>query len=342
MTTVYFKRLKHFDNATVSAAAQHLLAHFLEAEAIELAAKVPIKVHFGEKGNTTFIAADCYDGIIDLLTERGAASCFIETNVLYRGERTTRANHIRIAHQHGFKRLPIEIADGDHGEAYYQAPIDKVYYKTGKYGLGFRDYRQIIVCSHFKGHGMAGFGGAIKQLSMGFASRGGKMAQHAKLVPAVNQTKCVACGACIPSCDVQAIAMSGKAQIDQQLCVGCAGCIAICPVGAIHNDWEAANFMEKVSEYAYGAQRDKNFIYLNFLMNITEGCDCVDHPMALISDNIGLLIGSDPVAIDLACYNLINQNRDEALFSDGLLQIEHAKRIGFGDVNYKLIEVESN
>ncbi len=186
---------------------------------------------------------------------------------------------------------------------------------------------------------MAGFGGAIKQLSMGFASRGGKMAQHAKLVPAVEQSECVACGACIPSCDVKAIVMHDKAQISADLCVGCAGCIAICPTGAIRNDWAAANFREKVVEYAYGAQRDKSFIYINFLMNITDDCDCVGQPMTPVTGDIGLLISSDPVAIDLACYDLLAKTHGETLFEKGLTQIEHAKRIGFGDADYRLVVI---
>ncbi len=340
MSVVYFKKLTKFDNKTVAIAAKQLLDHLIVTEQIELAAKVPIKVHFGEKGNTTFIPAGCYDGIIDLLAEKGINSSFIETNVLYRGERTTRENHIRVAREHGFTRLPIIIADGDHGEAYYQAPIDKVYFKTGNYGLAYRDYQQIIVCSHFKGHEMAGFGGAIKQLSMGFASRGGKMAQHAKLVPAVKESKCVSCGACIKACDVEAIVMNDKAQINDQLCVGCAGCIAICPTGAIRNDWAAANFREKVAEYAYGAQRGKAFIYINFLMNITSGCDCVGQKMQPVTDDIGVLISSDPVAIDLACYDILAKTHGQALFIKGLTQIEHAKRIGFGDAYYRLVVID--
>ncbi len=339
MSIVYFKALDAFDEATVSVAAKQLLTHLIMVQSISLNKKVPIKVHFGEKGSTTFVSAKCYDGIIDVLQEKAIATNFIETNVLYRGERTTREKHIKVAQAHGFTRIPIEIADGDHGEEYYQVPIEKDYFKFGKYGLGYRNYDQIIVCSHFKGHAMAGFGGAIKQLSMGFASRGGKMAQHAKLVPAVKANKCVSCGACIKACDVHAISMNQTANIAESLCIGCAGCIAICPVGAISNDWESENFKEKVTEYAYGAQLGKSFIYLNFLMNITKDCDCVGRSQQLLTDDIGVLISTDPVAIDKACYDLLAASHGEALFTAGLTQIKHAERIGFGDAKYQLIEL---
>lgn len=337
MKKVYLKRLSQFDEQSVSSAAGELLAHLIDQTVFKLKSTVPIKVHFGEAGNKTFIPAACYDGIIDVLQSRGSDARYIETNVLYRGSRTTRDAHLEVAKDHGFTQIPVEIADGDHGEDNYKVTIDKTYFKTCQYGKAFEKYDQIVVCSHFKGHAMAGFGGAIKQLSMGFASRGGKMAQHARLVPEVSQSKCVACGLCVEACDVSAITIDEKAKIDESQCIGCAGCIAICPVAAIRNDWEADNFREKVTEYAYGAQLDKSFLYINFLMNITEKCDCVGQAMPAIAEDIGILVSDDPVALDMACYDVLNQAHGETLFSDGLTQIEHAKAIGFGDADYQLI-----
>jgi uncharacterized Fe-S center protein len=82
--------------------------------------------------------------------------------------------HIDTAKSHGFTQIPIIIADGDIGTEYDEIEINKEYVKTCKIGKAYGNYKQFIVMSHFKGHVEAGFGGAIKQLGMGFASRGGK------------------------------------------------------------------------------------------------------------------------------------------------------------------------
>lgn len=77
--------------------------------------EVAVKVHFGEKGNKTFIPAGCYDETINYLKENGVSTSYIETNVLYRGSRTTTDKHIETAKAHGFTQIPIIIADGDIG-----------------------------------------------------------------------------------------------------------------------------------------------------------------------------------------------------------------------------------
>ncbi|MGB3366107.1 MAG: DUF362 domain-containing protein, partial [Acidaminobacteraceae bacterium] len=191
----------------------------------------------------------------------------------------------------------------------------------------------------FKGHGMAGFGGALKQLAMGFASRSGKMAQHSKQTPEVNSTKCTSCGLCLTKCDVNAIHIDEYAIISDEKCVGCAGCIAICPVGAISNDWGAENFREKIAEYAYGADLNKNHIYINFLTNITKECDCMGQHYEPIADHIGVFASMDPVALDSACLDILQKEDGSKLFENGRTTLEHAAVIGFGDPDYKIIEL---
>ncbi|MCK8060024.1 MULTISPECIES: DUF362 domain-containing protein [unclassified Fusibacter] len=337
MNTVYMKRITDPSPESLSRMAGELLAHLCKEKAIEFKGHIPIKVHFGEKGNKTFVPAVSYNGVIDYLKQNGNEVSFIETNVLYRGHRTTKDNHLALAKEHGFTQVPIIIADGDRGEAYSEIAIDKEYFSTCKIGSAFDEFNQMVVCSHFKGHGMAGFGGAVKQLAMGFASRGGKMAQHAKMVPTVSSKNCVSCGLCIEKCDVNAIAMPDKAVIDDTKCVGCAGCIAVCPVGAIRNDWSADNFKAKVAEYAYAAQLGKEFVYITYAMNITAECDCMGSEMEPIASDIGVFASTDAVAIDQACYDMLRENHGHALFEDGLMQLEHGEKIGLGSREYELI-----
>jgi len=339
MSKVYFKRYEGHDENILSDIAKDLLKQLVEKDGHELMQNVPVKVHFGEKGNKTFVPATCYDGIIDYLEENKRATSFIETNVLYRGQRTTRENHLNVAKEHGFTRVPIIIADGEMGESVCEVEIDKEYFDKVKLGAAFGDYEQVIVMSHFKGHSLAGFGGALKQLAMGFASRSGKMAQHSRMVPTVNSKKCISCGVCVKKCDVDAITIDEFAEINSDKCIGCAGCIAVCPVGAIRNDWGASNFREKITEYAYGAQLNKKHLYITFMINITKDCDCIGEEMHPIAKNFGVLASTDPVALDTACIDLLQEEEHVDLFDNGRESLVHAKHIHFGSDTYELIEI---
>ncbi len=342
MSNVYFKRVDTKNYKDLSEAARELLETLVETEDHKFAKKMPIKVHFGEKGNVTYVPSDCYLGLIDYLKENEIESAYIETNVLYRGSRTTATSHKAIAKEHGFNQLPVIIADGEYGEEYVEVPIDKDYIQSCKIGKAFDDYEQVLVVSHFKGHGMAGFGGALKQLAMGFGSRGGKLAQHSGIKPFVEAEKCIQCGACIDKCDVNAIEMIDKAMINAESCVGCAGCIAVCPVGAIKNDWNGRNFKEKIAEYAYGAQLNKDHVYISYLLNITEECDCMGQAMHPIAKDIGVLASKDPVALDAACLDILQREHGSMIFESGRASIVHGVKIGLGSDQYELIELLGN
>lgn len=339
MSNVYFIPLKEYNEEKISEYAKIILAELVENEGVELEKTIPLKVHFGEHGNDTFIKPKCYEGIVDYLKEKNIDSSYIETNVLYRGRRTTRESHIAVAKEHGFTNLPIIIADGDHGEDSIEIPINGKIFKTVKLGKAFNDYKQIIVLAHFKGHEQAGFGGAMKQLAMGFASRGGKLSQHATINPTVTQDECVSCKSCLDSCNWNAITVDDKAYIDQEKCVGCAACIAQCPVGAIKNDWGAKDFKKRVAEYAYGANLNKKNIYINFVYNITELCDCAGKHMECIAQNIGIFASLDPVSIDCACLDMLQKNENKKIFEEGRETLDYTEEISFGEKDYTLIEL---
>ncbi|MDW7662930.1 MAG: DUF362 domain-containing protein [Bacillota bacterium] len=339
MSKVYFKRVQDKDYKKLSEAAKELFELIVKEENHQFSKVVPIKVHFGEKGNDTYVPSDCYLGVIDSLKSRDVDSAYIETNVLYRGARTTAESHKAIAKDHGFTQLPVIIADGEYGDSYTEVEINKTYFKSCKIGKAFDDYDQFVVMSHFKGHGSAGFGGALKQLAMGFGSRGGKLAQHSGISPVVNPKRCIACGLCVDKCDVDAITMDDVAFIHSDKCVGCAGCIAVCPVGAITNNWSENDFKEKIAEYAYAAQLGKDNIYVTYLINVTKECDCNGQHMDLIANDIGVYVSKDPVAIDTACLDMLQNEHGEKLFEDGRESIVHALKIGFGSDQYELVEI---
>lgn len=339
MSKVYFIPVVDGNVNRLSQVAKTLLETVIAEEEIALEKTIPMKVHFGEKGNKTFIPSVCFEGMIEYLKDKGIDSAYIETNVLYRGQRTTKENHIALAKEHGFTQLPIIIADGERGEAYDDIKIDKDYFETCKIGKAFSDYDQFLVMSHFKGHIAAGFGGAMKQLAMGFAARGGKMAQHSGIKPTVKASQCISCGKCVEKCDVGAIEIKEKAAIDHDICIGCAGCIAVCPVGAIKHDWKGEFFMKKLAEYAYAAQFGKKNIYIQFLTNITEECDCMGHAMKTITGDIGVFASTDPVAIDAVCLDLLQEKMGDRVFDNGRETIEHGVHIGLGSDTYELVRV---
>jgi uncharacterized protein len=306
--------------------------------------EVPLKVHFGEKGNVTYIKPENYSGIISYLKEKKCNPFFTDTNVLYHGERMTRDKHIALAKEHGFNDLEIKIADGDHGEESEIITINKKHYKTCKIGKLIADSEQLLVIAHFKGHIMAGFGGAIKQLAMGCASRGGKLDMHANSKPFINPITCKKCNTCVKHCPTDACIISKIPHIDKKKCVGCATCIAVCPHNAVKINWVSTlpkTFYEKLSEYALAAQKGKKIAYINFIFNITKNCDCHGHEMKPIAKDIGIMSSNDPVALDKACLDMVRKNEGKKLFR-GDHTLEYAQSIGLGKREYILEEISED
>jgi hypothetical protein len=345
---VYFTPINSYKNTiAISNAAQTLLEKIVEEKNIKLEKNIALKVHFGEKGNVTYIKSENYEGIIDYLKEKKCAPSYIETNVLYKGERTFSHTHTKIAKEHGFTQLPIIIADGDHGENYTEIKINQKHFESCKIGTEFVKRKQLIVLAHFKGHILAGFGGAIKQLSMGCAARGGKLAMHAQSKPIINPLACKKCLTCTKHCPTDACIISKIPHIDYKKCIGCANCIAVCPHDAVKINWASTlpkEFHEKLAEYALAATLDENgnkkeLIFVNFVFNITKHCDCDGSKMDTIAKDIGVLASTDPVALDKACLDMLRKNENKKLFS-GDHTLDYAKKIGLGTTKYELIEIK--
>ena len=346
MSNVYFLPLSDAGHAEISDAAAELLEHIITAENITFEECVPLKVHCGEAGNRTFISPDCYNGIIDRLEKRNIRSCFIETSVLYGGKRGNRENHSKLAESHGFTRVPFVVADGDHGEMSYDVPIDGKHYKHCHLGKGFEEYKQLLVLSHFKGHALAGFGGSIKQLSMGFASKGGKMAMHLGVKPRIRTWFCKKCGLCLKRCQVNAITLEPKPRIDGSKCLGCGACYSACRnhavsilslKGLVNAVFKGRFFREKLVEYALAAHAGRKNIYFVFALNITRGCDCEPVPMFRVTQDIGIFVSTDPVAADTAAWDACA--RQGKRFK-GYEQLAYAEKIGLGSKNYQLITLK--
>ena len=156
----------------------------------------------------------------------------------------------------------------------------------------------LLSVAHFKGHELSGFGGTIKNLGMGCASRRGKLAQHSTVAPKVKRKKCVGCGDCVIHCPRKALSLiEKKAVINPKKCIGCGECIIICPNSAIQIQWnqQIPVFLENMVEYTMGVLKGKKdrVLFLNFITNVSPACDCLAHNDAPIVRDIGIVASKD-------------------------------------------------
>ncbi|MBQ8797825.1 MAG: DUF362 domain-containing protein [Oscillospiraceae bacterium] len=139
----------------------------------ELSDNVAIKVHSGEKGNQNFLRPDFWKPVIDHV-----GGTVVETNTAYKGERFTTIQHRKLMEDHGWsKYFNVDILDGEGPDLELGIPNGKAI-KKNYVGKNIANYDAMLVLSHFKGHPMGGFGGALKQLSIGMASSYGKQYIH--------------------------------------------------------------------------------------------------------------------------------------------------------------------
>ncbi len=262
----------------------------------DLPGKVAVKLHSGEKGNQNFLKPDFWKPIIDYVQ-----GTVVECNTAYDGERNTTEKHRKLIEYHGWaKHFPVDLLDAEGPDLKLDIPDGKVI-KANYVGKNIEKYDSMLVLSHFKGHPMGGYGGALKQLSIGVASSYGKAYIHGAGVPAN-----------IWTADHDAFLES------------------------------MADAAGSVIEYFKG-----NLVYVNVMKNMSVDCDCCAVAEDPCIANIGILISTDPVAIDQACIDLVYACSDpgkphllERIESrNGVHTIEAATTLGYGKREYELIEI---
>ncbi len=219
------------------------------ADELNTEEKIAIKIHFGADKNDTHLNPNHMKSLPKIFKK----PIFIESNCLYPGRRHRSDEHIKLAHEHGFDFLEIDIIDGDLGRDYIEVEINTKNTKKAKISSGLQRYKNLVSVAHFKGHIAAGFGGALKNLGMGLGSRGGKLDMHSGIAPTVNEEKCTACGICAENCIADAITVEDYAIVDQDKCIGCAYCISVCPETAFRPPFgirKGNEFLESIAEYA--------------------------------------------------------------------------------------------
>ena len=337
---------------------------------------VAIKLHFGEKGNTAYVRPIFLRRVVDRVKQYKGKPFLTDTYTLYTGARSEAVSHLNTAVENGFAEsvvnAPILIADGLRGNSAVKVRIDKPIFKTVSIAREIYMTDALVTVTHFKGHELSGFGGALKNLGMGCASREGKLSQHSSISPKVDRKACKGCETCLSWCAQGAISMRllksgvetkrGNAFIDPKKCIGCGECILSCPSGAIQIQWNESIpiFQKKMVEHAYGAVQKKKgrVLYLNFLTQVSPACDCYGYSDAPIVNDIGILSSEDPVAIDQASVDLVNgeagnrssklqknwnpgEDKFRAVYPevDWNIQLAYAEEIGIGTRTYELIKI---
>ena len=264
---------------------------------VELKGNVAIKVHSGEPGNQNFLRPDFWKPVVERV-----GGTIVETNTAYKGKRYTPEDHMQTFKDHGWlDYFPVDLLDAQGPDLELSIPDGKVIQKNFV-GKDIAHYDSMLVLSHFKGHPMGGYGGALKQLSIGVASSYGKAYIHGAGDPAK-----------IWSSDHDSFLES------------------------------MADAAKSVVDYFNG-----NLIYINVMKNMSVDCDCCAVAEDPCMGDIGILVSTDPIAIDQACIDLVNASTDpgkdhllERINSrNGVHTIEAATALGYGSREYTLVEVE--
>ena len=263
----------------------------------ELTGHIAIKLHSGEEGNQNFLTPEFWAPII-----RHLDGTVVECNTAYEGSRNTTEKHLKTIEKHGWSRyFDVDLLDAEGPDLVLSIPGGKVIQKN-YVGKDIANYNGMLVLSHFKGHPMGGYGGALKQLSIGCASSYGKAYIHGAGVP--------------------------------------------------EDMWTANHdlFLESMADAASSVHDyfKDNIVYINVMKNMSVDCDCCAVAEDPCMKDIGILISTDPIAIDQACLDLVYASDDpgkehliERIESrNGVHTIEAAEALGYGSRDYELIEIK--
>lgn len=329
---------------------------------------VAIKMHFGELGNVSYLRPNYARAVVDVVKELGGHPFLTDCNTMYPGSRKNALEHLACAWENGFTPMtvgcPLLIADGLKGTDDVSVPVPGgEYVKEAKIGRAVMDADVFISLTHFKGHEMTGFGGAIKNIGMGCGSRAGKMEQHNSGKPFVKQKKCVGCHACAKICahGAPTFGPDNKATIDTDKCVGCARCLAVCPKDAIQCLYdEAPSILNyKIAEYTKAVVDGRPCFHVSLVMDVSPNCDCHGENDVPIVPNVGMFASFDPVALDQACIDAVlaqPKMPNSAIGSGEACQCEdhfkaahpdtdweaaliHSEKIGLGSRKYELVKI---
>ena len=266
----------------------------------ELPGKVAVKVHSGEEGNQNYLRPEFMKEVIDYV--KGTV---VECNTAYEGERNTTEKHLKTIENHGWSKMyDFDLMDQEEEDLVLPVREGK-HLKENYVGKNLGNYDSMLVISHFKGHPMGGYGGSLKQLSIGCASSRGKSWNHSA---GKNKDQYSLWNHLPPQDDF------------------------------LESMAEAAS---SVVDYFHG-----NMVFINVMANMSVDCDCCAVAEDPCMKDIGILISTDPVALDQACLDLVENSKDEGRHHfmervnsrNGIHTIIKAEELGIGSRDYELVE----
>lgn len=256
--------------------------------------RVAVKISTGENGSNYLRPALIGNFV------RTLGGDIVECNTAYGGNRASTAMHYQLARDHGYNDIATVVIMDENSTM--DIPVyNGTRLEVDRVGAHFADYQFHVVLSHFKGHSMAGYGGALKNMSIGYASSSGKSHIH--------------------SGGTSWSGLSGSQN------------------AFLESMAEAA---KSIVDYA----GSENFIYINVMNRLSVDCDCDGHPAEPTMADVGILASLDPVALDKACLDIVENASDGADLRrrissrNGTLTATHAAEIGLGSLEYELVSID--
>lgn len=342
MSDVYFRKA-HPSQSRIGA-VKDLVEKSGILSKIEKDDMVAIKLHVGELGNPYHVQPIIVRTLVDCIREKGGNPFLTDTTSYYVYKRHNALDHISTAIAHGFGYenvgAPFIVADGLGFSPGHLVQGHGVVKEVHMAEI-FSEASFLLVFSHCKGHALTGFGGALKNVGMGCATKRTKFDQHRAVGYSIDEEKCIGCGKCNDACPLRLPqVVEGKAKMDSDRCMRCPMCRDSCPKGAITlvELTQLQKAVASVSAAVLGTFEKKAF--LSAAMSISLHCDCMDAPGGLIAPDIGYFASTDPVAVDRAFLDAVGvETIRKAHGLDPEVILKEAERLGAGQDRVNLIPV---
>ena len=279
------------------------LVKIYEALGRELKGKVAVKISTGEPGGHNFLNPKLIEPLVSKLK-----GTIVECCTAYHGRRYEVSEHWKAIKEHGFLDIaPCDIMD-EEGEM--KIPLEGGEHLKGYdiVGTHLKNYDSMLMLSHFKGHAMGGFGGALKNMSIGVASRNGKAWIHS----------------------------SGHTDVPDKLW------------DYVDDQDGFLESMAEACKAVVTFFKPENIAYINVANNLSIDCDCDSNPHDPEMADIGIFASLDPVALDQCCYDQIINSKDKGkkslvnrmLERNAIHTVETACKLGLGSREYQIVNID--